>query len=128
MPETLGVERAVTKTYTGSCHCGAVRFRFRSEEITRGLRCNCSICIRKGAVMSTRYFEPADFEELTGLEALGLYQWGDKQVNNYFCKTCGIYPFHEVTAKPGHYRVNLGCVDELNPLELAIDLVDGKSF
>lgn len=38
--------------YQGSCHCGAVRFRFSSEPINQGLRCNCSICVRKGALMS----------------------------------------------------------------------------
>jgi hypothetical protein len=32
------------RTYQASCHCGAVRFRFRSDEITKGCRCNCSIC------------------------------------------------------------------------------------
>jgi hypothetical protein len=116
------------RSYQGSCHCGALRFRFRSDEITTGCRCNCSICVRKGAVMSTRYFPPEDFEELTGLAALALYQFGDHDVNHYFCKTCGISPFHDATAKPGHYRVNLGCVDGLDPLALAITLIDGRSF
>ncbi|MHA2939058.1 GFA family protein [Vibrio sp. RC27] len=36
--------------YTGSCHCGAVTFRFDGDEITKGLRCNCSICIKKGSL------------------------------------------------------------------------------
>ena len=40
------------KTYTGSCHCGAVRFAFKAPEIDKGLRCNCSLCRRKGALMS----------------------------------------------------------------------------
>jgi hypothetical protein len=62
------------KTYNGSCHCGAVRFRFRSEEITSGCRCNCSICIRRGVVMSSRYFTPDEFELLDGKEALTVYQ------------------------------------------------------
>src|SRR6185369_8542951 len=95
------------KTYNGSCHCGAVRFRFRSEEITSGCRCNCSICIRKGAIMSTRYILPEDVEELAGLDALSVYRWGDKMVNHYFCKTCGIHPFHDSPVKPGR-RLNLG--------------------
>ena len=53
-----------TRTYSGSCHCGAVRFRVRGEEITTGIRCNCSICIRRGAVMSTVYYPPEAVEEL----------------------------------------------------------------
>jgi hypothetical protein len=117
-----------TRTYRGSCHCGAVRFRFHSEEITTGCRCNCSICIRKGVVMSSRYIAPDEFEELAGSEALSVYRFGDKMVNHYFCKVCGIYPFHDATSKPGHYRVNLGCIDDLDPLALEIRLLDGKSF
>jgi hypothetical protein len=116
------------RTYSGHCHCGAVRFRFRSEELTEGRRCNCSICIRRGAVMSARYVPPDDFEELVGLEALCVYQFGDHDVSHYFCKTCGIYPFHDGTAKPGHYRVNLGCIDGVDVLALPVVIIDGRSF
>ena len=38
--------------YQGSCHCGAVKFAYEGEKITKGLRCSCSICSRKGAMMS----------------------------------------------------------------------------
>lgn len=113
------------RNYSGRCHCGAVRFRFASDEITSAVRCNCSICVRRASVMSRRYHE---LDELTGRDALTLYQWGDHMVNFWFCRTCGIYPFHEVTAEPGRYRINLGCVEEIDTLALAIDLLDGKSF
>ena len=115
------------RTYDGSCHCGAVRFRLRCPEITEGLRCNCSICTRKGIVMSTRYFAPEEIE-VHGREALKLYQWGDREVNNWLCATCGVYPFHDATRKPGHYRVNLGCIDGVDTKTLALTLVDGRSF
>ncbi len=115
-------------TYRGRCHCGAVRFAFESEPITRGVRCNCSICVRKGAVMSTRYIPREEFSELFGLDALACYHWGDRMVNHYFCRTCGIYPFHDATTRPGAYRVNLGCVDGLDVLALEIDVIDGQSL
>lgn len=86
------------RTYSGRCHCGAVRFRFSSEEITSALRCNCSICARRGAVMSKPYYA---FDSLEGKDALVFYQWGDRMVSFWFCGTCGIHPFHEVTAEPG---------------------------
>ncbi len=114
--------------YRGHCHCGALRFRLKSEAITTAVRCNCSICIRKGAIMSTPYFPPESFESIEGRESLSLYQFGDKDVNHWFCRICGVYPFHDVTNKPGHYRINLGCIDDLDPLSLAITLIDGKSF
>lgn len=44
------------RTYRASCHCGAVRFSFKSKTITEGLRCNCSICVRKGIAISAAYF------------------------------------------------------------------------
>src|SRR3954469_7119008 len=91
-----------SKNYSGSCHCGAVRFRFRSDEITSGCRCNCSICIRKGVVMSSTYIAPDAFE-LDGEESLAVYQFGDKDVCHYFCKICGISPFSEVAGLPASY-------------------------
>lgn len=116
-----------TRSYQGSCHCGAVRFRFTSEVITTGCRCNCSICRRKGAVMSSHYIARADFL-LEGAEHLSCYRFGDHDVNHYFCKTCGIYPFHDGTATPGRYRVNLGCVIDVDPFTLQIDIIDSSSF
>ena len=71
-------------TYRARCHCGAVRFRFRSDPITEGIRCNCSICIRKGAVMSVRYYPPDAFDPIEGTESLTLYQFGDHDVGHYF--------------------------------------------
>ena len=115
------------RTYHGSCHCGAVRFRFVADPITTACRCNCSICVRKGAVMSTQYVPPADFVLEPGA-TLSCYWFGDRDVNHHFCTTCGVYPFHDTTAAPGAYRVNLGCVDDVDPLALQIKLLDGRSF
>lgn len=125
-----------TKSYRGRCHCGAVRFRFQSDEITSAIRCNCSICIRKGIVMSAGYVPPDAFE-VDGQECLTMYEFGDRSVHHYFCRTCGIVPFIAVTSLPPGYagrarvgdrRVNLGCVDELDPLALPIQIIDGRSF
>ena len=81
---------AEKRTYQASCHCGSVRFSFKSEEITKGCRCNCSICIRKGIVTSAAYLPPENIEQLQGMSSLALYQFGDKDVNHYFCQTCGM--------------------------------------
>jgi hypothetical protein len=86
--------------------------------------------------MSSEYIEPDAFE-LEGAESLAAYRFGDKDMYHYFCKTCGISPFSEVasvpstyqgSAKPGCRRVNLGCVDGLDPLTLEIATIDGRSF
>ena len=78
--------------------------------------------------MSPRYIPRADFSELAGLEALTCYRFGDRVVNHYFCRTCGIFPFFDTTLRPGEYRVNLGCIDGVDPLALDLELVDGRSF
>jgi hypothetical protein len=112
--------------YQGRCHCGKVRFAFRSEPITTGKRCNCSICVRKGAVMSSVYFPAEDFEPIADMSAVVDYRWGDHDVNHLFCTTCGIYPYHG-DSKIG-YRVNLGCVDAIDVMALEIGVIDGRSL
>src|SRR5687768_3833301 len=112
--------------YKARCHCGNVRFSFRSEKITTGKRCNCSICIRKGIVMSSKYIPAADFQPHQDMTQLNDYRWSDRVVNHLFCKTCGIYPYHG-NLEYG-YRVNLGCVEGIDPLALDIEIIDGRSM
>lgn len=116
----------MTKLYRGSCHCGAVRFSFESETITKGLRCNCSLCARKGAMMSPEPIAQEHFKIEAQEGSLVLYQFGQKTAKHYFCKTCGIYTFHETARKPGHYRANLGCIDDVDTFSLPADVYDGK--
>jgi len=114
--------------YEGSCHCGAVKFSYDGEKIEKGLRCNCSMCARKGAMMSpeTIPVEHLNIDAEKGM--LGLYQFGAKTAKHFFCKTCGIYTFHETARAPGHYRVNLGCVDNLDTSNFEVDVFDGKNL
>ena len=112
--------------YQGSCHCGAIKFSFEGEEITKGVRCNCSICSRKGAMMTPFVVAPEKFKIEAADDALSMYQFGAKTAKHYFCKHCGIYTFHETSRVPDHYRVNLGCIDGVDPFTLEADVFDGK--
>ena len=79
--------------------------------------------------MSDFTVAPDKFEINAEDGALGLYQFDTKIAKHYFCKTCGIYPFHETMRKPGHYyRVNLGCIDEIDTNAISADIFDGKSI
>ena len=120
------LESVMTEKYNGSCHCGAVRFSFEAETITRGLRCNCSICSRKGAMMSPEVIPSASLNIEAEDGVLGLYQFGAKTARHYFCKQCGIYTFHETARVADHYRVNLGCLDGVDTFELEADVFDGR--
>ena len=93
--------------YKGSCHCGAIKFEFEGGEINCGLRCNCSICIRKGVLMSEYVIPPNDFKIQALPKALSLYQFSSNVAKHYFCNQCGIYTFHQTMACLGHYRINL---------------------
>ncbi|MCG7876029.1 MAG: GFA family protein [Candidatus Thiodiazotropha taylori] len=112
--------------YQGSCHCGAVRFSFEGDIIEKGLRCNCSICTRKGAMMSSQAIPSEQFKIQAEEGALGLYQFGAKTAKHFFCNRCGIYTFHETARFPGHFRANLGCIEGIDPLSMEYDLFDGK--
>lgn len=124
-------------TYAGHCHCGAIRFQLTSEPITTGIRCNCSICIRRGVTWSTSYYAPDAFELVSGRDSVSGYMFGDRCMKHSFCATCGISPFTMVAdvppdytgpARPGYVRVNLGCIDELDHAALEVALIDGRSF
>ena len=115
--------------YLGRCHCGKVRFSFRCAEITTACRCNCSLCVRRGAVLSPRYIPRQDFTPHQLPEDLGVYLWNERVLSNYFCRSCGIFTYigDGEDARDG-YRVNLGCVEGIDVLALDIRVIDGKSL
>ena len=114
--------------YSGSCHCGAIQFEFNAEEITSGLRCNCSLCIRKGAIMSDFVLGPEQLTIKAEQGSLAAYEFGSDVAKHHFCNRCGIYPFHQTLRKPGHYRLNLGCIEGLDASGLPFDIFDGASL
>lgn len=118
----------MTHRYEGSCHCGKVRFAYDGEEITAGLRCTCSICRRKGALMSTEAIAPERLEIDAEPGDVGLYQFDSKVAKHYFCKHCGIYTHNEMLRIPGHFRVNLGCIDAVDTFALEVEVFDGKNL
>ena len=116
----------MSQNYEGSCHCGAVKFSYEGDKIEKGLRCNCSLCARKGAIMTQQTISQEDLKIEDENDALGLYQFGAKTAKHYFCKNCGIYTFHETARFPGHFRVNIGCLNDIDSVDLAYDVFDGK--
>ena len=99
------------------CHCGAVEAEISiSGEIERVLRCNCSLCKRKGALMSMVKNE--QFKIIKGLEKLKVYQFHTKVAKHYFCSTCGIYTHHHPRSNPAMTGFNIGCIDEIDSFTL----------
>ena len=95
--------------YTGSCHCGAVRYilhlnmpHIRSEKMPapRGVqhsyRCNCTICHKMGH-MHVRPVSPTDdfllLSPLDPFAELGDYTTGPGNLHFLYCKTCAVRCF-----------------------------------
>ena len=121
---------AMLKTYTGSCHCGAIRFEADIDLTAPTYRCNCSICSRNrfwAAVVN-----PEAFRLHSGKDALTKYLFNTKRNEHYFCKYCGVRAFGIGNAPgPGTvYGVNLGCLENATAEELTaapIVYVDGRN-
>lgn len=110
------------ETYKGSCHCQAVKFEIDTDfpELTT---CDCSICRQKNALM-VKVHESA-FRLLTDWETLTTYQFHTKTAEHYFCKTCGIYPFHRKRVTPKYFGINVNCLENFDPTGMPIRATDG---
>ncbi|VTU19563.1 GFA family protein [Variovorax sp. PBL-E5] len=95
--------------YTGSCHCGAIRFEIDTV-IDRITECNCSVCTKKG-ILHHRV-APESFHLVSGETALGTYQFGSEVARHHFCTVRGIHTFTRPRAVPALYTVNVRCLDD----------------
>ena len=113
------------KTYTGGCHCGAVKFRVTTD-LAGILDCNCSICTKKGFLHLI--VEPDRFELLTDRAALSTYTFGTGTAKHHFCATCGMHPFYIPRSHPDKIDVNVRCIDGLDLGTLEITPYDGQNW
>tara|TARA_B100000900_G_scaffold33513_1_gene25230 strand:+ start:260 stop:622 length:363 start_codon:yes stop_codon:yes gene_type:complete len=109
------------------CHCGAIEAEIHApKKLEKILKCNCSLCKRKGAVMSMVKNE--DFKIIKGLDKLRLYQFHTKIAKHFFCSICGIYTHHNPRSNPSMTGFNLGCLDEIDTFNLKdIFISDGHN-
>ena len=99
-----------------SCHCGEVEVEINLLEFEKFIRCNCSICKRKGYIMTP--VSPDNFKLIKGQDLLTLYQYHTKVAEHYFCSKCGIYT--HTNPRSNHdrvYMINIACIEGVNPFE-----------
>ncbi|MCV2402479.1 GFA family protein [Marinomonas sp. C2222] len=115
----------IEKEYFGSCHCGEVQFKIITDfpELTT---CDCSICIRKNALMVKVH--ESHFTLIKGESFLSEYQFHTKTAHHYFCKQCGIYPFHRKRVTPDNYGINVYCLENVNPDGIPVRATVGKGM
>ncbi len=113
------------RTHEGTCHCGAIRFQISSafEELTT---CDCSICRRKNALMVK--VPESQFKLFAGQEALSAYQFHTRTATHYFCKFCGIYPFHRKRVSPDFFGINVYCLEGFDPAGIPVRATSGAAM
>jgi hypothetical protein len=115
------------KTYTGSCHCGRVRYE-ADADLSQVISCNCSSCRRRGSLLA---FVPDEkFRLISGADALTRYEFNKKVIHYQFCQTCGVQPFARGTRPDGVHTValNVRCLDGVDVNTLNIKKFDGASL
>lgn len=115
-------------THRGSCHCGNVKFEFDGD-VSKGMTCNCSICTRKGTLLT--FVPETSFKLLAGEGAQTEYLFNRKKIHHLFCKTCGVESFAKaVDPKSGQptVAINLRCVEGLDLHNVATQEWNGRDM
>ena len=127
----------MVKTYTGSCHCGAVRFEADIDLAAGTNRCNCSICAKSRAWFAFAK-GPTAFRLLSDPEALATYQWTppgmpSPHLSYRFCRHCGVRAFArgDLPALGGVFHaVHIPTLDDVSEADRTtspIRYIDGRA-
>ena len=126
MDSVFNIKKKVNSMKKLKCHCGNIEAEIIIENLNKFLRCNCSLCKRKGAIMSLVKNE--DFKIVKGEDKLSIYQFHTKVAKHYFCSICGIYTHHNPRSNPAMTGFNLGCIEDIDTFSLKeIFLNDGHN-
>ena len=119
------------KTFTGSCHCGAVRYEAEIDLAQGPAKCNCTFCMK---ARSWKVFvKPSSFRLLGGSDNVKGYQKHPQASPKYFCVTCGMRT-HELGSADymgGDFvGIYIASIDNVEPGELIMAPVrysDGRN-
>jgi len=98
-----------TRTLSGGCHCGAVRFEVDVAPGEPVWSCNCSICNMTGFVHLI--VEAPSFRLVSGADRLHEYRFNTGTARHLFCSVCGVKSFYVPRSHPRGYSVNVRCLD-----------------
>ncbi len=112
------------KTYTGGCHCGAVRYEVETS-LEKVLVCNCSHCSKKGLLLN--FVDKDVFTLLRGEDQLVEYLFNKKTIRHLFCRICGTQSFAEGVTFP-KAAINVRCLDGVDLDSLTLTPYNGKDI
>jgi hypothetical protein len=115
-----------SRSYTGGCHCGMVRFECTTDLATV-TACNCSICTKKG--LHFTFMAPKNFVLRAGEENLREYLFNKHAIKHQLCVDCGVDVFARGSKPDGTEVValNVSCIDGIELAKLAMTPVDGRN-
>ena len=115
-----------SKTLTGGCHCGQVRFECTTD-LAMVTACNCSICTKKG--LHFTFVAPTRFRLRAGEDNLKEYLFNKHALRHQSCLDCGVEIFASGRKPDGTEMVaiNVSCIDGIELSKLTMTPVDGRS-
>lgn len=106
---------AATRQLTGSCLCGAVRYRV-ADEFAYAFNCHCSQC-RRATGSAFKPFAGVLREKLTLLQGGdALLRYGDATTHDVHCGKCGSLLYSDIGTGP-YLHVTLGTLLEAPSLK-----------
>src|SRR3954462_8207604 len=116
-----------SRSYTGGCHCGLVRFECTTD-LAMVTACNCSICTKKG--LHFTFMAPTSFRLLAGDDNLKDYLFNKHAIRHQLCVDCGVDVFARGKKPDGTEVValNVSCIDGIELSKLKMTPVDGRNM
>ena len=99
-----------------------------STDLEQVIACNCSICSKKGLLLT--FVSPEAFRLEAGEESLQDYRFNKHVIHHLFCRTCGVQPFARGVGPGGAemVAVNVRCLNGLDPGSLRPTPFNGKDL
>lgn len=107
----------------GTCHCGAVRWRFDAEP-AGATACNCTVCRRYGALWIYGY----EGVDVSASGPTSSYERGERWLAFHFCTVCGCVAYWRGIPEPDGRRrmaVNIRLAEPDAVAKIPIDPFDG---
>ena len=108
-------------TYEGGCHCGALRYRYRTRQEPSAWNvrtCECSFCRAHRGVAVSDPDGTVEFEEAV-IGSLTRYRFGQRSADFLICSRCGVHIGVVMETGEGSYGIINANTLRPTPIEMA---------